>query len=92
MRRREFLVALGAATVPLAVAAQQRPVIGYFNSGTPSTQVKNLAAFRKGLQESGLIEGQNVTIEFVWGENHFERLPTLAAEIVARRSLVLNMM
>jgi putative ABC transport system substrate-binding protein len=90
MRRRDFLVALGAAAAPLAAAAQQQgPVIGYFNSGTPSTQVKNLAAFRRGLKESGLIEGQNVTIDFVWGENQFKRLPTLAAEVVARRPTVI---
>jgi putative ABC transport system substrate-binding protein len=90
MRRRKFLGVLGgAAVVPLAALAQQRPVIGYFNSGRPSTQVKNLAAFRKGLKESGLVEGQNVAIEFVWGENRFDRLQTLAAEVVARRPTVI---
>ena len=48
--RPEFIAGLGgAAVMPLAARAQQRPVIGYFNSGTPSTQVKNLAAFHKGL-------------------------------------------
>ena len=86
MRRREFIAGLGgAAVMPLAAGAQQRPVIGYFNSGTPSTQIKNLAAFHKGLKETGLVDGQNVVIEFVWGENRFERLQTLAAEVVARR-------
>jgi len=86
MRRRDFLGVLGSATAwPLAAGAQQRPVIGYFNSGTLSTQVKNGAAFRKGLKETGLIEGQNVAIEFVWAENRFERLQVLAAEVVARR-------
>jgi putative ABC transport system substrate-binding protein len=90
MRRREFLVALGgAAVMPYAAHAQQRPVIGYFNSGTASTQVKNVAAFHRGLKEAGLIEGQNVEIDFVWGENHFERLPTLAAEVVSRRPTVI---
>jgi len=85
MRRRDFLGVLGSATAwPLAAGAQQRPVIGYFNSGTLSTQVKNVAAFRKGLEETGLIEGQNVAIEFVWAENRFERLQVLAAEVVAR--------
>jgi putative ABC transport system substrate-binding protein len=90
MRRRQFFLALGAATaMPLAARAQQRPVIGYFNSGTPSTQVKNVAAFHKGLKETGLVEGQSVAIDFVWGENHFERLQTLAAEVAARRPTVI---
>ena len=90
MRRREFIAGLGgAAVMPLAARAQQRPVIGYFNSGTPSTQVKNLAAFHKGLKDTGLVDGQNVAIEFVWGENRFERLQTLAAEVVARRPTVI---
>jgi putative ABC transport system substrate-binding protein len=88
-RREVFLVLGAAAAMPLAARAQQRPVIGYFNSGTPSTQVKNLAAFHKGLKETGLIEGQNVSIDFSWGENHFERLQTLAAEVVARRPAVI---
>jgi putative ABC transport system substrate-binding protein len=90
MRRRKFIGLLGSAVVwPVVARAQQRPVIGYFNSGTPSTQVKNLAAFHKGLKEAGFVEGQNVSIEFVWGENHFDRLQTLAAEVVARRPAVI---
>ena len=90
LRRREFLSLTGAAVAwPLAASAQQRPVIGYFNSGTPSTQVKNLAAFHKGLKEAGFVEGQNVAIKFTWGENHFDRLQTLAADVVARHPAVI---
>jgi putative tryptophan/tyrosine transport system substrate-binding protein len=90
VKRREFITLVGGtAAWPLAAHAQQRPVIGYFNSGTSSTQVKNVAAFHRGLKEVGLVEGQNVEIDFVWGENHFERLPTLAAEVVARRPNVI---
>ena len=90
MRRREFLGLLGgAAVMPLSAYAQQQPVIGYFNSGIPSTQVKNVAAFHRGLKEAGLVEGRNVAIEFVWGENHFDRLDTLAAEVVSRRPTVI---
>lgn len=90
MRRREFLGVLsGAVAWPMTAWAQQRPVIGYFNSSTPSTQVKNLAAFHKGLKEAGFVEGQNVAIEFTWGENHFDRLQTLAADVVARKPAVI---
>ena len=90
MRRRDVLGLMGGLGVmPFIAHAQQRPVIGYFNSGTPSTQVKNLAAFHKGLKETGFVEGQNVSIDFVWGENHFDRLQTLAAEVVARRPAVI---
>jgi putative ABC transport system substrate-binding protein len=60
-----------------------------FNSGRPSTQVKNLAAFRNGLKEAGLVEGQNVAVEFVWAENRFDRLEALAAEVVTRRPAVI---
>ena len=92
MRRREFIALVGGAAVapPRAVCAQQpMPVIVFFNSGTPSTHVKNLAAFRKGLKEAGLVEGQNLAIEFVWAENRFDGLETLAAEVIARRPSVI---
>ena len=93
MKRRDFITFLGgaAATWPIAVRAQQTsiPVIAFFNSGSPSAQVKNLAAFRNGLKEAGLVEGQNVAIEFVWAENRFDGLETLAAEVIARRPSVI---
>jgi len=92
MRRREFIALAGGAAValPNVVWAQQpTPLIAFFNSGTPSTQVKNLAAFRNGLKEAGLVEGQNVAIEFVWAENRFDGLETLAAEVIARRPSVI---
>ena len=92
MRRREFIALVGGAAValPRVVCAQQPiPVIVFFNSGTPSTHVKNLAAFRNGLKEAGLVEGQNLAIEFVWAENRFDGLETLAAEVIARRPSVI---
>ena len=92
MRRREFIAFAGGAAValPCVVRAQQpRPLMVIFNSGTPSTQVKNLAAFRNGLKETGLVEGQNVAVEFVWAENRFDGLEALAAEVVARRPAVI---
>src|SRR5262245_14414170 len=92
MRRREFIALVGGAAValPLVVRAQQQiPLLVFFNSGTPSSYVKNLAAFRNGLRDAGLVEGQNVTIEFVWAENRFDGLEALAAEVVARRPSVI---
>ena len=91
MRRREFLGVLGASAGawPLAARAQQMPVVAVFNSGRVSTQTKNLAALRDGLKESGFIERQNVAIEFLWGDNQFDKLPALAAEQVARMPAVI---
>ena len=79
----------GGRTATRRVAQQPLPVIAFFNSGSPSAQVKNLAAFRNGLKEAGLVEGQNVAIEFVWAENRFDGLETLAAEVIARRPSVI---
>ena len=92
MRRREFIALVGGAAValPRVLRAQQPiPAIVFFNSGSPSTQVKNLAAFRNGLKEAGLVEGQSVAIEFVWAESRFDGLETLAAEVIARRPSVI---
>ena len=92
MQRREFITLLGGAATawPLATRAQQAiPVIGYFNSGIFNTQAENLAAFRKGLNETGFSEGKNVAIEFHWAENQFDRLPAMASEVIARRPAVI---
>jgi len=77
----------GSAAWPLAAGAQQsaRPTIGFLHSESVAAFADLVAAFRKGLSEVGFIEGQNVTIEYRWGEGHNERLPTLAAELVRRR-------
>jgi putative ABC transport system substrate-binding protein len=84
MRRRDFIALLGtAATWPILARAQQlaMPVIGYISSGSRESDTFRVNAFRKGLKESGFIEGQNVKIEFRWAENHFERLSSLATEL-----------
>jgi putative ABC transport system substrate-binding protein len=86
MRRREFIALLGgsAATWPLATLAQQPslPVIGYLESVSQGQFADLIPAFRKGLSETGFIDGQNVRIEYRWAEGQYDRLPTLTAELV----------
>ena len=93
MRRRDFITLLGS-TVPawsLAARAQQppMPVIGFFNHGAPEATAQFVAAFRKGLNETGYVEGQNVTVEYRWGYNDDRRLAELAADLVSRRVSVI---
>jgi len=88
MRRRELMLLLGAAmTAARALPAQQKamPVIGWLSSASPRQRVGIFAAFHQGLSETGWVEGQNVTIEYRWAEGHYERLPTLAADLVSRK-------
>jgi putative ABC transport system substrate-binding protein len=86
--RRELLVALGgaAAAWPLAARAQQpTPIVGLINSRSAQDAVRNVAAFRKGLDETGYVEGQNVMVEYHWLEGQFDRLPAVMADLVRRR-------
>ena len=93
MRRRDFIKGMvGSATAwPLAARAQQlaMPVIGLLNSRAPGADPFLLDAFRSGLKDTGFIEGQNVGIEYRFGENHNERLPALAADLLKRRVAVI---
>jgi putative ABC transport system substrate-binding protein len=88
VNRRELMLLLGGVvTAPSALHAQQKamPVIGFLGAGSPGPLAANVAAFREGLSQAGYVEGQNVTIEYRWAEGRYNRLPALAAEIVARK-------
>src|SRR4051794_27435626 len=96
MRRRSFLIFLGgAATASLPSSrmarAQQRalPVIGFLSAGSPETNADRLRALHRGLKEEGYVEGDNVSVLYRWAEDHVDRLPSLAADLVGRRVAVL---
>ncbi|MGC2071220.1 MAG: ABC transporter substrate-binding protein [Pseudolabrys sp.] len=93
MQRRQFIALLGGtvATWPLAAVAQQSaiPTIGFLRSTRPDASTDLLVALRKGLKETGYVEGQNLTIEYRWAENQQERLSALAADLVRQRCVVI---
>ena len=92
LKRRDFITLLGgAAAWPLAAQAQQSapPVIGFFHIGSKDALGHLAAAFKRGLAESDLVDGHNVTIEFRWAEGQLDRLPALATELIARRPSVI---
>jgi putative tryptophan/tyrosine transport system substrate-binding protein len=93
LRRREFITLLGgaAASWPLSVRAQQpeMPVIGFLNSRPPGENATLLAPFHRGLKEAGFVEGQNLTVEYRWADDKYERLPLLAADLVGHRVAVM---
>ena len=88
MRRREFIALLGgAATWPLAARAQQPSVqtIGYLSSRSADVEKEFLTAFRQGLSETGYREDKNLVVEDRWAEGQYDRLPSLAAELVSKQ-------
>src|SRR5215475_10689518 len=93
MRRRDFITVIGSGAVawPLAVGAQQPalPVVAFVRDGSPEANARYVAAFRKGLNESSYVEGQNVTVEYHWLEGQYDRLPALLANLVRRQVAVI---
>jgi len=92
MRRREFIAGIGGAAIwSLAAGAQQRalPVVGFVTARSADASVDAQAAFRKGLRETGYVEGRNVTVEYHWLEGRFDQLPALMDDLVRRRVAVI---
>jgi putative tryptophan/tyrosine transport system substrate-binding protein len=93
VKRREFIALLGgmgAACPPVAHAQPSAlPVIGLLHPGSPEANARYIAGFRKGLAETGLVEGRNVSIEYRWGHGESARLPELAADLVTRAARVI---
>ena len=92
MRRREFIAVIGTATAwPFVARAQQPniPLVGFLNVGSSDGYRPMAAAFRQGLQETGYVEGQNVAIEYRWGEGQSDRLPAMIADFIHRQVAVI---
>jgi putative ABC transport system substrate-binding protein len=91
LKRRQFITILGgAAAWPVVAGAQQSmPVVAFISGGSLDANAGNVAAFRKGLGETGYVEGQNVTVEYHWLEGQYDRVPALVADLVRRRVAVI---
>src|ERR1700726_2761516 len=88
MNRREFMTVLGSAAAWSGAARAQQPampVIGYIGTGTRESDAFRLPSFLRGLGETGYVEGRNVAIQYRWAEEHNDRLPALAADLVRQQ-------
>jgi ABC-type uncharacterized transport system substrate-binding protein len=93
MRRRDFIALLGGASMaarPFAARPQPAlPVVGFANSGSAQAQALMVAAYRKGLEEAGFVEGKNVLIESRWADGQYDRLPEFMADLIKRKVTVI---
>src|SRR5262245_56387470 len=94
MRRREFITLLGsgaaAVTWPFVAQSQQKlPMVGFLNSGSAQGLASGVAAYRRGLEETGFVEGKNVLIESRWAEGHYDRLPELISDLIKRNVAII---
>ena len=93
MKRRDLISVLGGAVLgwPLVAPAQKSamPVIGFLGAASPAQMAPYVAGLRRGLNETGYVEGKNVAIEFRWAEGHYDRVPALAADLVRRQVTIL---
>src|SRR5271165_4306292 len=92
MKRREFIMLVGGAAMawPLVARAQQpAPVVGVLAAPAPKPLRDQITAFRQGMNQSGYIEGENVTVEYRWAEGHYDRLPAMANELIAHGAAVI---
>jgi putative tryptophan/tyrosine transport system substrate-binding protein len=92
VKRREFITLVGgAATWPLTAGAQQRslPVIGLLSSRSPAVDTPLIAVIRQGLNETGLVEGQNVALDYRWADGQYDRLAGLAADLARQQVAVI---
>ena len=91
MQRRAFIKVIAGSAVgwPLVARAQQPPVVGFLNGSSPDASARYAAAFRKGLSETGNVEGRDVTVEYHWFEGQYQRVPDVVADLVRRRVAVI---
>jgi putative tryptophan/tyrosine transport system substrate-binding protein len=89
MNRREFIPLIGGAAAAWPVAAHAQQMIGFLHSGSPELFARNVESFRRGLNETGFVEGGNVAIEYRWARAQYERLPELAADLVRHQVAVI---
>ena len=92
MRRRDFITLFGGLAVwPLAAHAQRttRPVVGFLNGASADKYAYLAAAFRQGLNDQGFVDGQNITIEYRWAADQYERLSEMASDLVRREAAVI---